>query len=352
MDKNHKLFLGATLASLLLFGAVLALVINVFTNVPDFREMRNKVKVTIFHPDGSKATRWVGPKAADWVPIRQISSYLLSAIISSEDTTFYIHKGVDFYELKQAVKKDLEEKRWARGASTLTQQVVKNVYLSRQKTLWRKLKEFLWAQAIEKVLSKSEILCFYANMVEWGPDVYGVRAAARHYFGETPSELTPRQAAFLAMLLPSPLRYHSYFARRKLSHWATARVDRILTVMHGMGFIDDDEYRRGFTDQLWGEVARSGEQMNNPALLSDVPPEAPGDDEVPDLTVNGRAAGDAAGELSNVGDADTSPPPAAAKAPGTSTTTNDDDDSTPVLGGEPLKPVEIPPPPPSQTDSP
>jgi membrane peptidoglycan carboxypeptidase len=255
MQKNQKVILAATFAFVILVGGIAALVLDAFTNVPDFRQMRDQVKVPIYLPNGERSYRWVGPKAPDWVPIRRFANSVLSAVIASEDTTFYIHKGVDYHELQEAIKKDLEEKRWARGASTLTQQLIKNVYLSRQKTLWRKLKEFLWAQALEKVLSKSEILCFYVNMVEWGPGIYGIKAAARHYISAAPSELTPRESAFLAMLLPSPVKYHRYFAKRHMSAWATGRVNRILMVMNSMGFLEDYEYEQAMRERLWGETS-------------------------------------------------------------------------------------------------
>jgi len=289
MQKNQKVILGATLAFVILAGGVIALILDAFTSVPDFKALRTQVKVPIFLPNGEKSTRWVGPQAPGWVSIRHISNNLLSAVIASEDTTFYIHKGVDYHELQAAIQKDIEEKRWARGASTLTQQLIKNVYLSRQKTLWRKLKEFLWAQAMEKVLSKAEILCFYVNMVEWGPGIYGIKAASMHYFSISPSELSPRQSAFLAMLLPSPVKYHRYFAKRQLSAWASSRVNRILLVMNSMGFIDDHSYDLAMEDRLWGEssgIAKS--EASTP--VSELAPEA-------DFSEGGYT-GDVSGEAS------------------------------------------------------
>ena len=192
-----------------------------------------------------------GAQVKGWVPISEISNFAIMAVIASEDTSFFSHKGIDFNELKEAIKKDLKEKRWARGASTLTQQVVKNVYLGREKTLWRKLKEFFWARELEKAITKTEIINFYLNMVEWGPDIYGISEAARHYFNTTPSALTAKQGAFLAMLLPSPIKYHSYFRKKALTDWAQDRVDHILKVMNAMGFIDDETYQTASAEPLW-----------------------------------------------------------------------------------------------------
>jgi monofunctional biosynthetic peptidoglycan transglycosylase len=258
MAKNAKTLLALALASVVMFTAVVGLVVGIFTHVPDFRPLRSgKVKVPIRLADGEKSTKWIGPTAPGWVPTSQISDDLLMAIVSSEDTAFYSHNGVDLHELKEAIKKDIEEKRWARGASTLTQQVVKNAFLTSEKTLWRKFKEILWARELEKVLTKSQILTFYVNMAEFGPGIYGVSDAARLYFHESASELTPRQSAFLAMLLPSPRRYHSYFKRKHLSPWASGRVNRILQIMNRMGFIDETVYASALQERLWGEPAQT-----------------------------------------------------------------------------------------------
>src|SRR5689334_5309892 len=119
MQRQAKLLLGCILGVLLLTGSVIALAIATLTNVPDFTEMRSKVEVPIILANGDKSTKWVGPKAPGWVPLSQIANELLMAVIASEDTSFYSHDGVDYHELKEAIKKDIQEKRWARGASTI-----------------------------------------------------------------------------------------------------------------------------------------------------------------------------------------------------------------------------------------
>ena len=108
---------------------------------------------------------------------------------------------------------DIEEGRFAHGASTITQQVVKNVYLSQEKTITRKIREMIWARALNKTLTKREILTFSRQSREFGPGLYGVRDAARVYFGKSPAELSPKEAAFLVMLFPSPRRYSVSYGR-------------------------------------------------------------------------------------------------------------------------------------------
>jgi monofunctional biosynthetic peptidoglycan transglycosylase len=252
MDKNNKVLLSIFLAMAVLFGACAALILDAFIRVPNFQEIRSKVVVPIKLADKSWVDREMGPQAPRWVSAKQISNPMFMAVIASEDTSFYSHQGIDYHELQESIKKDWEEKRWARGASTLTQQVVKNVYLSREKSVWRKFKELVWAREIEKVLSKTEILTFYLNMAEWGPNVYGIKDAAQHYFGISPIEISAKQAAFLAMLLPSPIKYHSYFTQKSLTPFALGRIGKILRIMQRMGYLDEEQYQQALREKLWG----------------------------------------------------------------------------------------------------
>lgn len=253
MEKNGRLFLALVLSGVLLVAGVSSLLLDTFLNVPDFKEMRGAIEVTTYLPNKEKGKRKVGPKAPGWVSYSQVSSYLMLAVISSEDASFFSHDGVDYHEIRQAMKKDLETGRFARGGSTITQQVIKNAYLGREKTLWRKFKEFFWARELEKVLSKSEIVTFYVNLVEWGPGIYGINAAARHYFSVSPAQLSAKQAAFLAMLLPSPVKYHVYFQKKNLTKWASSRVRHILRVMFKMKFMDESTYHLALSEPLWGD---------------------------------------------------------------------------------------------------
>ncbi len=166
----------------------------------------------------------------NWVSLNQISTYGKWAIIFSEDWSFYDHEGVDLEQVKVALSEMVEEQRF-RGASTITQQMVKNVFLSGYPTLWRKFHEIILAQKVEKTLTKNRILEVYLNCIEFGPGIYGIKSAARHYFQKSPSGLTPKEGAFLAMLLPSPKRYYVSFAKRSLTKFARSRIKAILTKM-------------------------------------------------------------------------------------------------------------------------
>lgn len=267
----------AIIGALAFVGGVGWIFYSLFIAVPDFTLLKRAVDVPIELASGDKAVRRIGPAAPGWVAINQVSPHLLKAVVASEDSSFFQHQGVDFFEIQEALKQDLKEKRFARGASTITQQVVKNAFLDNDKNLWRKVKEFFWAQQMERVLTKTEILAFYVNMVEMGPGIYGVRQASQYYFGTQASTLSPKQSAFLTMLLPSPKKYHNAnFIKRTLTPWAGKRVARILHVMHKMRFINDPTYEAALAESLWGEAGLTKDESGD-----DIPTEDPSAEEAP-----------------------------------------------------------------------
>lgn len=251
-QRSTRIGLAAALAALSVLGAGLAWIAYSFIATPDFTQLRQEVVVPIVLANLEKSTKRVGPKAPGWTPQGAVSKYLFAAVVASEDASYYSHDGLDYDELRNAIKKDLEEGKFARGGSTITQQVVKNTYLSQEKTITRKIREMIWARALNRTLSKREILTFYVNLVEFGPGIYGVRDASRIYFGKSPSELSPKEAAFLVMLLPSPRRYSVSFRQKKLTPYARRRVAQILLVMHKMGMLDEGQYASARSEALWG----------------------------------------------------------------------------------------------------
>ena len=160
------------------------------------------------------------------------------AVILAEDSNFYKHEGIDVKAIKEAIKYDLEKKSMARGASTITQQVAKNVFLSREKTITRKLKEVYLAWRMEQELTKGRILELYLNVVELGPMVYGIGHGAQYYFGKPASAMTPRECAFLAAMLPGPrVAYNPYRNLGKV----LSRSNMILRKLRSRGVISSDE---------------------------------------------------------------------------------------------------------------
>ena len=142
-----------------------------------------------------------------WIDINDVNPLLLKAIISMEDGKFFIHKGVDWKELKTSLKVNKRRGRVVRGASTITMQLSKNLYLTTSKSMFRKAKEFLITLRMEKELSKKSILENYVNIIEWGNGVFGIKKAAQIYFNKHPKELNAIESSKLAAVIPSPLRH-------------------------------------------------------------------------------------------------------------------------------------------------
>ncbi|GBC76938.1 Biosynthetic peptidoglycan transglycosylase [bacterium HR08] len=139
-----------------------------------------------------------------WVPYERISPHLVRAVLAGEDPRFFIHHGFDWEQIQEAIRENLQEGEIVRGASTITQQLAKNLFLSTARTPLRKLREAVITVELELLLGKRRILELYLNVIEWGDGIYGAEAAARQYFGISAARLTPEQAAFLAAIIPNP----------------------------------------------------------------------------------------------------------------------------------------------------
>ncbi len=187
----------------------------------------------------------IGPKSRNWAPTGSIPSEMKWAVILAEDSNFYRHEGIDVKAIKNAIKYDLEKKSFARGASTITQQTAKNLFLSREKTISRKIKELYLALRMEQELTKGRIVELYLNVVELGPMVYGIGHGSRYYFGKPVSALTPRECAFLASMLPGPrVAYNPYTNLNKV----LKRSDMILGLLRKKGVLSEEEYRQSLAE--------------------------------------------------------------------------------------------------------
>ena len=140
-----------------------------------------------------------------WVAISGISIWLVRAVVNSEDARFFEHDGIDEKQTRIALTTALEDGHLGRGASTITQQLAKNLWLGEERTLWRKLREAILARRLER-LGKKRVLELYLNVAEWGDGIYGADAAARVWFGKSAADLMPEEAAVLAAMLPAPRR--------------------------------------------------------------------------------------------------------------------------------------------------
>jgi len=173
-----------------------------------------------------------------WISYKQISIHLRNAVLVSEDSAFFQHSGFDWTQIKESARKDWDEKRLARGASTITQQLAKNLYLSTSRNPLRKVQEFFIARELEQHLKKERIFEIYLNVIEWGDGIYGVEAASNRYFGKSSRELLPEEAAVLAAMIPNPRRYTPGLNRAYLEK----RKSEILDHMVRWNYLERGEY--------------------------------------------------------------------------------------------------------------
>lgn len=179
-----------------------------------------------------------------WVRFEEISVHLVNAVVLSEDASFFVHHGFDWDELEDAARTNLEKKAYVRGASTITQQVAKNLFLGTRKSLLRKAEEAVVAVKLERGLSKRRILTLYLNVAEWGDQVFGAEAGAEARFGTSARSLTPAQAAVMAALLPAPRK----FDLKRPTQGLKKRARRVADLLHETKRIDDRQYEDAVDD--------------------------------------------------------------------------------------------------------
>jgi monofunctional glycosyltransferase len=162
-----------------------------------------------------------------WVPYERISPHLKRAVVAAEDARFAEHEGFDWEAIEKALEKNRKKGRVVAGASTISQQLAKNLFLSAERTPWRKGQEALITVMIEQAMDKRRILEIYLNMIEWGEGVFGAEAAARHYYGASASSLGPEAAARLAAMVPNP----RFYDRNRNTAWLARKTEMILARM-------------------------------------------------------------------------------------------------------------------------
>lgn len=237
-SNTRSAFRAILIGSLLVLGTmVTGAGLYWLVSLPDVRPLAKtnprttalmEARATEAQMEGHSVTpRWI------WVPLSRISPHLIRAVITAEDASFVFHEGFDWEGIREAAWRDLQQGKLDRGGSTITQQLAKNLYLSSDKTLTRKLNEALIARLLEHHLSKKRILELYLNVVEWGNHVYGAEAAARHHFGKPARDLSAEEAALLAAILPAPrsndpLPLDSQYLRkreRQILRWMSRQGD-------------------------------------------------------------------------------------------------------------------------------
>ncbi|RMF57065.1 MAG: monofunctional biosynthetic peptidoglycan transglycosylase [Calditrichaeota bacterium] len=173
-----------------------------------------------------------------WIPLKQIPRLLQRTIVVAEDASFWVHDGFDWDEVKKAIQQNWESQKIVRGASTITQQTAKNLYLTPERTFIRKLKEFFITRRLESTLTKSRILEIYLNSIEFGDGIFGIRAAAEYYFGKHPARLSVDEMVRLAAIIPNPLHLDPNEPNKELQWRSRVILDRL----HKYHFIDEAQY--------------------------------------------------------------------------------------------------------------
>ena len=192
----------------------------------------------------------VGPTNEDFVPLADISPFLISSVMTTEDNGFYKHRGYITSEFRSALISNLKAGKFRRGASSITMQFVKNVLLYREKTLLRKLQELFLTWHVEHTLTKDRILEIYFNVIEFGPALYGIGPAMKHFFGKSAKDMTATEAAFFSTILPSPKERYKQYCAGTLNKWSNAKIGRILALMRKRDRITEEQYQTALATPL------------------------------------------------------------------------------------------------------
>ena len=186
----------------------------------------------------------VGSANPNYMPLDQISPYLRKSVLTTEDPSFFSHRGFISEAFKQSIVKNIKTKKFSRGASTISMQLVKNAFLSREKTVSRKLEEILLVYILEnnRIVSKERMLEVYFNIIEWGPNVYGIGEASQFYFQKTPSELSLNECLYLARIIPSPKKFmYQFNDQGMLKDFAVKQESFLTNIMLRRGLLTADD---------------------------------------------------------------------------------------------------------------
>jgi monofunctional biosynthetic peptidoglycan transglycosylase len=208
-----------------------------YPNVADLKKNRpGKTAFMEYREDTWRAKGIKKKISTSWAPLSQVSPYVMKAVIIAEDDKFWSHEGFDFEAMQKALEKDIKNKKFKAGGSTISQQLAKNLYLTPAKNPIRKIKEAILTWRIERQLSKRRIIELYLNVAEWGDGLFGIETAASKYYGKRAQDLSAREAATLAVALPNPRR----FRPDGHSQYATNSAERIYQIMVRRGIVIEE----------------------------------------------------------------------------------------------------------------
>ncbi len=238
MKKTLFIGLGVLAVSVLAVVIWFFLALSKLPDVSVLKHYRPAAAAEVLDKDGTILTHYYDRKFRIWTPISALSDVVVEAVVTAEDDTFFAHRGVNYKATWDALVLDVQKRRFARGGSTITQQMIKNVLLSKEKTITRKVREYVLATKAEEILSKRKILEIYLNEVEWGENIYGIEAAGRYYLDKHAADLSVAESALLAGMLPNPRYYNPFKRMDKARH----RQEQVLFNMQQAKLISQDEY--------------------------------------------------------------------------------------------------------------
>ena len=215
----------------------------------DLTKLNKSFVYTPYEKDKPMPSHMIGPSNPDYTPLEDISPYLRNAVMTAEDPTFYKNHGFVEKAIRQSVVTDIKEHKFKRGGSTISMQLVKNSFLTRKKTLSRKVEEIfiVWLIENNNIMTKDRMLEVYFNIIEWGPGIYGIAEAARYYFGETPAELTLGESIYLASIVPRPKAgLYAFLPDGSLRPGLENYFNSLGRMMMGKGFVQADSSSYGF----------------------------------------------------------------------------------------------------------
>ena len=216
-----------------------------------------------------------------YVPLHHISPYLIRAIMTTEDTSFFTHSGFNYLAIRQSVEANLEAGRYVRGASTISMQLAKNLFLDRSRIMSRKLQEVVLVWLMESVadIPKERMIELYLNIIEFGPGIYGIHEASVYYFGKRPDELTISEVAWLVSIVPSPKRFHRYYQAGEINaHWFR-RMSRYIRAMKYRERISEEEMEQALDDKPSFYIPEEDEPLLHSDVSEEIDPELEIDDD-------------------------------------------------------------------------
>jgi hypothetical protein len=240
----------------------------------DVARFRRPFRIAAFDEAGQRVEIETGPETPNWVRYGSISRFMEVAVLTTEDGGFHRHHGFDHEAIKNSIRENLRTRRFVRGASTISMQLAKNLYLDRKKSLSRKLQEAVLTMYLEQALTKEQIMELYLNVVEFGPMVYGIGSASRHYFNASASQLSLGQALYLSSILPSP-KVQYFVAGGAVSPRRMEYLKRLMKLAHDRKRIDDVELEEGLMETV---IRGSPAPLRSPAAESGPPTSEPEQD--------------------------------------------------------------------------